>query len=122
MREGEFHVHMDDPAGGVAQSPVFQVRGWFAIPLQYAPRRVCLQIQNVPLRWRPIPRPDVLDRLPHFSVAGFLVDLNLYFYLGAVKNGTLELVAVPEGMPRSILKLSVPDSLLHDCVAAVSTP
>lgn len=113
-------LRIDDPADRILRKPVCRIRGWCA-GLDWADcDRIAFRIGDGDVPWRLQSRADVTAVHPEMSVTGFTFDLDLSYYLYAVRSSELAISVVVPGAPKIELRFSVAPGLTATCLAAAA--
>jgi hypothetical protein len=115
-----FTIRIDDPSDLEIDKPVCDIKGWCSTGSEEGPQNLEFEIGGVPVPYSRLLRPDVDQMYPDWPVAGFLLHLDIGYFIQSVRN--LEFVLkVKERSSHAELRFSITLAALNTCLAAASS-
>ena len=112
-------VFIDEPAEREITHQMCEVRGWCTVP-PFGSGRLRFQIGGTPLLFTPIHRPDVEAAYPEEKTYGFVIQLDLSYYMLAIRDSALDVEALVGDADRTTVGFRVSTAALRTCMAAAS--
>ena len=117
-----FAARIDEPSDGHISKSVCELKGWCSSDEVGRIKNLQFFIGALPVSHTTQSRPDVEHAFPECSVTGFLIRLDLSFYLAAVKNNGLAVrLVAPHEVP-VVFRLRLSPELVTSCLPAVGGP
>ena len=113
-------IHIDDPDDRKIQYPLCRIRGWCAFDSAPALRRLEFRIAGTKVPYSRVARPDVEEAHAGKTVIGFLLDLDLSFYLSGVRMRELVLQVLPPDEPEVGIPFCISREAMGLCLGAAS--
>lgn len=112
-------IFIDDPADLQIQRPLCRIRGWCAAASPQDLAGLEFRIAGNRVAHRLLRRPDVEETLPQMAAKGFILDLDLSYYLPGVhkREFNLEIITSKELVQ---LRFRVSRETLGRCLEAAS--
>jgi hypothetical protein len=111
-------ARIDDPADMQISTPVSTIRGWCCADKREQLRGLHFEIGGAPVPYTPQHRPDVAVAFPGKSTAGFLVHLDLSYYMWAIQGNEAVLQLITARQEPIELRFRVSADAIRRCLAA----
>ena len=108
---------IDDPEDRCIRKPVCTIRGWCSSDKVRSLKGLQFFIGEWPVRHSTQIRPDVEAAFSGMPAAGFLIRLDLNFYLQAVKDNELEMRLVVPGEDPFPFRFRIAPGVVAKCLA-----
>jgi len=112
-------VFIDEPPEREISHQMCEVRGWCTVP-PFGSGRLRFQIGGTPVLFTSIRRPDVEAAYPREKTYGFVIQLDLSYYMLAIRDSALEIEALVGDADRTTVRFRVSPAALRTCMAAAS--
>ena len=113
-----FTVFIDDPADLYLGHPVCRIKGWCSSDREEDLRGLDFRIGGSRVPHSSLPRPDVQGAWPDRAVAGFLVQLDLSFYIHIVRDREFILQVITARLAPVDLHFRVSTGAIGRCLEA----
>lgn len=110
---------IDDPEDQCIRKPVCNIRGWCSGDQAGSLKGLHFLIGQLPVPYLTQLRPDVEAAFPGMPSVGFLIRLDLSFYLTAVRNNELVMCLVVPGEDAVPFRFRTAPGAVASCLAVV---
>jgi hypothetical protein len=111
------NIRIDRPDNLEIYARLFDVRGWCTVSPSES-GRLRFEIGGLPLLFVPVPRPDVEAAYPDEIVQGFVLHLDLTYYMRAIRDCALELKIIAGDGQESEVRFKISSAALGSCMSA----
>jgi hypothetical protein len=112
-------VVIDEPTGLEIHNSQCKIRGWCAFPV-FRPGWVRFEVGGIPVRSTSERRPDAEAAHPGATVRGFMLHLDLTYYMRAIRDSELHLKVSAGDGEESSVRFQISRAALGTCMAAAS--
>jgi len=107
---------IDKPDKCEISSRTCEIRGWCTVP-SFGSGRVRLEIDGIPAPFTCMRRPDVEEAYPGETAQGFVLQLDLTYYMRAIQDSALVLKIIAGETEEAEVKFRVSREALGLCMA-----
>lgn len=113
-------VYIDDPHDLEISKSIVTIKGWCSADAREELRGLRFQIGRSQVLCTPMERPDVTEALPDKFVAGFLLHLDLSYYMWAVRNCEVTLRVITATETPTEIRFQISASAIGTCLATAT--
>jgi hypothetical protein len=111
------NFRIDEPENLEISEHVCEIRGWCTMP-PFGPERVRFEIGGIPAPFTQMRRPDAEAAYPGQRVRGFVLHVDLTYYMGAIRGSALHLKIIAGEGGEADVRFQVSRAALGSCMAA----